>query len=224
MGEEREGLEMSMETHGHNPDAIDVEEGPLEEEEKATLTMESPPVVPAEPISIRSSPGEIVDRISQAESVDELKELTKLFHLSLAKKEASRALTQSELVDLLLQQAKERITLRPDSLSNKDVLDYMNAMQTAIDKSSKSLEDNIVEAPPISLNQTNQEININIGSGKSVSIDEDSRSRILDVISAITRGRAQQDRTIGEASQEVLVATKGSTGEPRGDNDDKTGN
>ena len=184
-------------------DIINVEEEPLEEENEATLTME-PPVVVVEPVSLKSSSDEILDRITKAESVEELKELTRLFHLSLAKKEASRALTQSDLVDLLLAQAKERITKRAGEMSNRDVLDYMNALQTSIDKSSKTLEDKIVEAPPLTLNQTNQEININIGTGKTVSIDDDARARILDVINAVTKGNKEQ-KTIQEASDEVVV-------------------
>ena len=184
-------------------DIINVEEEPLEEEHEATLTMEHPVVV-VEPVSLKSSSDEILDRITKAESVEELKELTRLFHLSLAKKEASRALTQSDLVDLLLAQAKERITKRAGEMSNRDVLDYMNALQTSIDKSSKTLEDKIVEAPPLTLNQTNQEININIGTGKTVSIDDDARARILDVINAVTKGNKEQ-KTIQEASDEVVV-------------------
>ena len=199
-----------------NEDVIEVEEEPLEDEEKATLTVE-PPMVVVEPISLKSSSDEIVERITKAESIEELKELTKLFHLSLAKKEASRALTQSELVDLLLAQAKERITKRPDELSNKDVLDYMNVLQNSIDKSSKTLEEEIVEAPPLTLNQTNQEININIGEGKSVVIDDEARARILDVINALTKGNVQQQKTIQETSEEVVIVESDSKEEPKGE-------
>jgi len=196
-------------------DSNDVEEEPLTEEPKATLTIESPVVV-VEPISLKSSSDEILDRISKAESVEELKELTRLFHLSLAKKEASRALTQSELVDLLLEQAKERITKRADELSHKDVLDYITAFQNSLDKSSKSLDSKIVEAQPLTLNQTNQEININIDSGKSIAIDEESRARILDVINAITKGSVQQ-KTIQEISDEVMTVKSDSKEEPKGE-------
>lgn len=212
---DKEELKEKEEQPQENEDVIEVEEEPLEDEEKATLTVE-PPMVVVEPISLKSSSDEIVERITKAESIEELKELTKLFHLSLAKKEASRALTQSELVDLLLAQAKERITKRPDELSNKDVLDYMNALQNSIDKSSKTLEDKIVEAPPLTLNQTNQEININIGDGKSVSIDEDARTRILDVINALTKGNVQQ-KTIQETSEEVVIVDSDSKEEPKGE-------
>lgn len=212
MNEDKETLEKEKQTQ-LNEDIINVEEEPLEDEDKATLTME-PPVVVVEPISLKSSSDEIVDRIAKADSIDELKELTKLFHLSLAKKEAARALTQSDLVDLLMAQAKERITKRADELSNKDVLDYMTALQTSIDKSSKALEDKIVEAPPLTLNQTNQEININIGSGKSVVIDDESRARILEVIEAISKGTNQQ-KTIQETSNEVIVVENDSKGEEK---------
>lgn len=189
-------------------DSIEIEEEPLEEENEATLTMEAP-IVPIEnhSVSLKSDTNEIVNRIATAETVDELKEYVNLFHLSLAKKEASRALTQSELVDLLLDQAGERIKKRPDEMSNKDILDYLHTFQDSIDKSSKTLETKIVEAPPLTLNQTHQEINININDGKSVSIDDDARLRILEVINALTKGTPQQ-KTIQQASEEVVVTPK----------------
>ena len=183
----------------------EMEEEPLEQEEDSTLTMEAPivPIKETNSISLKSTPNEILDKITNAETVDDLKELTKLFHLSLAKKEATRVLTQSELLDVVLEQAGDRIRKRPGELSLKDLLDYMNAFQASIDKSSKSLETKIEETPPLTLNQTKQEINININNGQSVSISEESRARILEVINALTK-----NKTISDTSKEVKIISK----------------
>lgn len=210
MIEEKETL-----TPIENKDTIDIEEEPLDEEEEATLVMEAP-IVPVEDhsVSLKSSSSEILDKIANAETVDELKEFTKLFHLSLAKKEASRALTQSELLDVVLEQAGERLRKRPGELSTKDLLDYMNALQNSIDKSSKTMETKIVEAPPLTVNQTKQEININIGDGQSRAIDDEARARILEVINAITKGNNPQ-KTIQDASKDVIIVQ--SNEEPKGE-------
>jgi len=53
MFEDKEILEKEEQTQV-NEDIINVEEEPLEEEDKATLTME-PPMVIVEPISLKSS-------------------------------------------------------------------------------------------------------------------------------------------------------------------------
>lgn len=191
--------EKELEAKKEEVDCSEVEEEPLEQEEKATLTLEAPMVV-SEPISLKSSSNDILDKISQASTVEELREFTQLFHLSLAKKEASRALTQSELLDVILEQASDRITKRPGDLSNKDLLDYMNVFQASLDKTSKTLDDKIVEASPVTLNQTNQEININLGDS-SMTISDESRARILDVLNAITKNSSQ--KTLKQASEEV---------------------
>ena len=187
-------------------DSIDVEEEPLESESESVLSLDdSEDGRELAEVSLKSPSNDILSRIESAESVDELKEFTRLFHLSLAKKEAARALTQSELIDVLLQQADERIRKRPDEMSHKDLLDYLNAFQASVDKSSKTLEAKIEETPPMTLNQTNQEININIGGGKSVAIDDDARMRILDVVNAITKGNDGR-KSIQEESADVAVA------------------
>lgn len=191
--------EKELESKKEEADCTEVEEEPLEQEEKATLTLEAPMVV-SEPISLKSSSNDILDKISQASTVEELREFTQLFHLSLAKKEASRALTQSELLDVILEQASDRITKRPGDLSNKDLLDYMNVFQASLDKTSKTLDDKIVEASPVTLNQTNQEININLGDN-SMTISDESRARILDVLNAITKNSSQ--KTLKQASEEA---------------------
>lgn len=165
----------------------DIDE-PMDNEPETNLIMEAPK---GNPISLKSSSSQILNKITNAESVDELREFTKLFHLSLAKQEASRALTQSELLDLILLQAAERIKKRPDEMSNKDLLDYMNAFQTSLDKTTKTLDDKIDNAPALSVTQNNQEININIGDGKTMSIDDKSRARILEVVNSITKGNSQ---------------------------------
>lgn len=159
---------------------------------------EASPLAVAEgaPLTLNSSSEEILGRLSKADSVDEMKDISRLFHLSLAKKEASRALTQSELLDLVLAQAGDRIRKRPDEMSNKDLLDYMNAFQTSLDKTSKALDDKIDNAPPIALTQNNQEINIHLGDGRTTSLSEESRQRILDVVNALTKGNRQGNQTL----------------------------
>ena len=78
---------------------------------------------------------------------------------------------------------EERVTKRPDQFSNKDLLDYMNAMGNAMDKAHKQLND-IQSMPPIQINQQNNIVNVN-GNGLSDNLDQESRKKIMDVVSSI---------------------------------------
>lgn len=75
---------------------------------------------------------------------------------------------------------EERVTKRADQFSNKDLLDYMNAMGAAMDKAQKQITD-IDSVPVIQVNQQNNIVNIS----EAESLDKESRNRVLDVVSGI---------------------------------------
>ena len=77
---------------------------------------------------------------------------------------------------------EERVTKRADQFSNKDLLDYMNAMGNAMDKAQKQLTD-IQAMPPIQINQQNNIVNFNNDS--STELDRESRKKVMDAVSSI---------------------------------------
>ena len=104
-----------------------------------------------------SSEKDILDKINSVTTSEELKDVTNLFNLSITKKEMARVMQQNELYDLVLQQAGERLRKRPDELSTKDLIDYMNAFQNSIDKTKVSI-DNVENAPTIQVNNDNKKV------------------------------------------------------------------
>lgn len=76
---------------------------------------------------------------------------------------------------------EERVTKRADQFSNKDLLDYMNAMGAAMEKAQKQLGD-INATPPIQINQQNNIVNIN---NEADELDRESRKRVMDAVSSI---------------------------------------
>ena len=103
-----------------------------------------------------------------------------LFNLNITKKEMARAMQQDELLDLILQQASERLRKRPDELSTKDLLDYMNAFQSNIEKNQTYI-DRVEEAPAIQYND-NKQVVLNIGN-----LTRDESENVIDFINDILK-------------------------------------
>ena len=92
-----------------------------------------------------------------------------------------RSATYNQLLDHIMGQMEERVTKRADQFSNKDLLDYMNAMGAAMEKAQKQLGD-INAAPPIQINQQNNIVNIN---NEADELDRESRKKVMDAVSSI---------------------------------------
>ena len=84
------------------------------------------------------------------------------------------------LLDTVSDQMLERFQKRADEFSNNDLLNYMQVVQSAIDRTQKSL-DLISETPAIQLNTQNN-LNINVIDG---GLDRDSKERVSDAVKAI---------------------------------------
>ena len=83
-----------------------------------------------------------------------------------------------QLLDRIMDQAKERVTKRGDQFSNKDLLDYMNTMANLVEKSHKQLGE-IDLAPAIQINQQN---NISVISNEGDALNRESAQRVLDFV------------------------------------------
>ena len=129
--------------------------------------------------SISDEEQDIVQSISSVQTRDDFKYLVDQFNLNQGKKNALRISKLNKLLDTIEDQAIKRLTEDPGKLSNSDLLDYLKAVQEAIDRSNKYV--NEVEArPSIQVNQQNN-ININTDAG----LNRESREKVLDVIKAI---------------------------------------
>ena len=131
------------------------------------------------PQPLDSKNNEIAQKILDAETVEETKDLTALFNLNSQKRNVLRVLKMNNLLDKVTDQIIERFEKNPHLFTNEDLLKYMQVTENAIDRANKNLN-MVEETPPIQLLQQNQ-VNININQG----LNRESRQRVIETVQAI---------------------------------------
>lgn len=126
---------------------------------------------------------DLVEKILAENNPEKTKEMIDLFNVNIAKKNAVRVVKLNSLIDKLNEQATDRISKRPDQISNKDLVSFINTMQDQVDKASSSLN-SISTAPTIQVNNQHNEVNINVNDNQSV-LNKESRDKVLAVIDKI---------------------------------------
>ncbi len=106
------------------------------------------------------------------------------------KKQLARISKLSDVQDMLTDQFYQRISQRPDEISNKEMLDGMKVIQDLMEKNQKRAE--AVEEIPqlIQINQTE----VNVGNN----LNRDSRERVKNAVLGIldSINKAQQPTTV----------------------------
>lgn len=133
----------------------------------------------------------IVQDIIKEDNVDNLKDLTKLFNIMIAKKNAVRMMQLNELLDAVNEEALSRVINTPELIKDKDLSVYMAQALNQMEKATKTFEA-LDDTPAIQLNQQTNNVNINLSS--------DSKERILEVIKLLTQQQEVEDNN----SQEVI--------------------
>ncbi len=136
---------------------------------------------------------ELVTKIVGEEDSDKLKDLVGLFNVNQSKKNIVRADIYSRLLDKISLQMVERLDKKSGEFSNKDLLEYLTAVRTAIDKSDISPEN--INIPII---QNNTQVNVNIDGG----FNRESKEKIIDSVRAILE-RAKNNNQVIEINDEV---------------------
>ena len=77
---------------------------------------------------------DLVSKIVEEQDSNKLKDLVNLFNVNQSKKNIVRAEVFSRLLDKISLQMVERFDKKPGEFSNKDLLEYLTAVRTAIDK------------------------------------------------------------------------------------------
>lgn len=121
---------------------------------------------------------DLTAELSSANDPDSFKKLVDLFNFNQAKKNVIRTKTYSDILDKVADQMLERFNKNADEFSNADLLNYLQATQTAMEKASKSVE-TVNTNPAIQLNQ----LNINVENSSDLS--RESREKIKDVITKL---------------------------------------
>ena len=126
---------------------------------------------------------------------EKAKQLIALFNWNISKKNTARILKMNDLYDEVTDQMVLRFKTKADQFSNSDLLDYMKAVQGAIDTSTKNLIQ--AEEPPTIVQQHNTQINVNVVD----TFDRDAKARILAAIQATM----QQAKEPPQAPPEVVA-------------------
>ena len=137
---------------------------------------------------------ELVEKIVDEQDSDKLKDLVGLFNINQSKKNILRADIYSKLLDKISIQMVERLDKKSGEFSNKDLLDYLTAVRTAIDKSDIAPEN--INIPII---QNNTQVNVNIDSGLS----RESKERVIDAVNAFLAKAKKEKEQIIDITNEV---------------------
>ena len=137
---------------------------------------------------------ELVEKIVDEQDSDKLKDLVGLFNINQSKKNILRADIYSKLLDKISIQMVERLDKKSGEFSNKDLLDYLTAVRTAIDKSDIAPEN--INIPII---QNNTQVNVNIDSGLS----RESKERVIDAVNALLAKAKKEKEQIIDITNEV---------------------
>ena len=133
---------------------------------------------------IDSTSDELIDRISKTNDKEELQSLYQQFNINNTKKNAIRVAELNQLLDKVNKEATERLTKRPEQISNKEMLDYMTAIGNQIERSQK-IVDGIKDITAVQINNTHNTVNINMGDDTTTRLTKESRDKIANVISFI---------------------------------------
>lgn len=128
---------------------------------------------------LSQSSQEIADKIATSNEMSEVKDLTQLFNLNQAKRNVYRLLKLNGLLDKIDDAIVERINKNPNLFNNADLINYLNAVQNSIEKSTK-LVGGVETAPLIQINNTENNVNI-----ATEQLTSEERQRILAALSSI---------------------------------------
>lgn len=125
----------------------------------------------------------ISDNIVKAASREELEKQFELFNLNESKKNALRVIKLNSLLTRVEDQAIKRFEKRPDQISNRELLEYMQVVSNQIDKSKAGISDLLKDKPLINLTNTKNELNVNIGP----QLTRESREKVVDAITGLLK-------------------------------------
>lgn len=147
-------------------------------------------------IPLDNEASQVAGQILKEKNVTEVQKLVQLFNLNQQKKNVIRILKLNSLLDKVSDNMLTRFEKRPDEFSNSDLLNYMNVVQSSIEKANKQLN-LIEEAPPIQLNQ----VNINV---PGETLNRESRDKVAEAVRSIMKKLNLREEPASE-EPEIIV-------------------
>ena len=127
---------------------------------------------------------DIVSNIVTTNDTDELNNYLDKFNLNMSKKNLLRLLRMNELLDKVSDEALDRIENHPDELTHAEIISYIKVTQESINNTKKGA-DQANGVAPITLNQQNNTVNVNVESSNNVRIDRRSKEKIMEAVSKL---------------------------------------
>ena len=145
----------------------------------------------------------ILNQIIAAEDIDKTKDLTYLFNINQNKKTMVRIDSLSNLQDKLVGLLSNRVTERPDEMSNQEVMQALKVVQDIIERGTKQITGQN-EQPLIQINQQTNSVNVG---DDAAGLNRDSRDKVRRAIMSIldnVKGTTNTDTEIIEADATVV--------------------
>ena len=145
----------------------------------------------------------ILNQIIAAEDIDKTKDLTYLFNINQNKKTMVRIDSLSNLQDKLVGLLSNRVTERPDEMSNQEVMQALKVVQDIIERGTKQITGQN-EQPLIQINQQTNSVNVG---DEAAGLNRDSRDKVRRAIMSIldnVKGATNTDTEIIEADATVV--------------------
>ena len=161
-------------------------------------------IVETSSVDLTSDSLDIAQKIVEAKNEEELKKYTDLFNLSMAKKNAVRIVKLNSLYDKVTEEAGERIEKRSDEITNKELLDYMKALQDSIDKAQSGLKAIDSNTQMITLNQQTNTVNVTVNTEEGSVRSRESKEKIIQAVRGLLK-LAQESNLKSEDAIEAEV-------------------
>lgn len=154
------------------------------EETKDNQISEEASLVPVSEISLEEAKANLsiesqrlIGELTLEKDRQKMQAIEQQFNDIQRKKQLARISKLSDVQDMLTDQFYQRISQRPDEISNKEMLDGMKVVQDLMEKNQKRAE--VIEEIPqlIQINQTE----VNVGSN----LNRDSRERVKNAVQGI---------------------------------------
>ena len=145
----------------------------------------------------------ILNQIIAAEDIDKTKDLTYLFNVNQNKKTMVRIDSLSNLQDKLVGLLSNRVTERPDEMSNQEVMQALKVVQDIIERGTKQITGQN-EQPLIQINQQTNSVNVG---DEAAGLNRDSRDKVKRAIMSIldnVKDTANTDTEIIEADATLV--------------------
>ena len=155
---------------------IDPNKASPEKGEKATTA-----IVTVDTSDLNAESLNILNQIIAAEDVDKTKDLTYLFNINQNKKTMVRIDSLSNLQDKLVGLLSNRVTERPDEMSNQEVMQALKVVQDIIERGTKQITGQN-EQPLIQINQQTNSVNVG---DEAARLNRDSRDKVKRAIMSI---------------------------------------